>query len=278
MDALIVLLKVAAAAYVLLLLLAFFFQDRLIFLPQPRSAGELQAIAARYRGTEEIRLTTPDGVTLHGWFVRAAGVTGTRAPVVVYYGGNAEEVSWLLSEAGRFEGYSLLLVNYRGYGGSSGKPGEAALFADALQVFDYAAARADVDASRVVIMGRSLGSAMAVHVAARRAARAVVLVSPFDSMVELGRRHHPYLPASLLMRQRFNSIGDAPQARAPLLTVVALQDTLVPPEHSRRLVDAWGGPTIWREISGADHVNISNASAYWDAIAQFLAQIHGTAK
>ncbi|OFZ98697.1 MAG: hypothetical protein A3H35_08085 [Betaproteobacteria bacterium RIFCSPLOWO2_02_FULL_62_17] len=273
METLISLGKVAVPAYITLVALAYFYQDVLIFMPQARSERELQAVLSRHRAVEEVRLPADDGVTLHGWFLGSGRAQGSRAPLLVYYGGNAEEVSWLLGEAGRFAGYSLLLVNYRGYGGSGGKPGESVLYADALRIFDYAASRADVDATRMVIMGRSLGSAMAVHVAARRAARAVVLVSPYDSMVALGRRHHPYLPVSMLLRHRFEALADAPRANAPLLALVASRDSIVPVEHSRRLVGAWGGPSAWRVIEGADHNDISDSPAYWQAIAAFLAQL-----
>ena len=275
MDTLVILIKVLASAYVALLVLAYFYQDSLIFLPQPRSGFELQAIASGHAAAEEVHLPADDGVTLHGWFLRSDGAQAASAPLLVYYGGNAEEVSWLLDEAGRFAGYSLLFMNYRGYGGSGGKPGEAVLYADALRVFDYAASRADVDARCMVTMGRSLGTAMAVHVAARRPVRAVLLVSPYDSMVELGRRHHAYLPVSLLLRHRFNAIAAAPQAKAPLLVLVASRDSIVPLEHSRRLAGAWGGPHSWREIADADHIDITSSPAYWKAIGEFLAEMRG---
>ena len=270
METLIILGKVLVPAYVALVALAYFYQDVLIFMPQARSERELQVIAARHAAVEEVHLPADDGVTLHGWFLKSAG---SRAPLLVYYGGNAEEVSWLLGEAGRFAGYSLLLMNYRGYGGSGGKPGESVLYADALRVFDYAAQRADVDPARILVMGRSLGTAMAVRVAAHRSVLAVLLVSPYDSMVALGRRHHPYLPVSLLLRNRFEALADAPQAKAPLLALVASRDSIVPVEHSRRLFDAWGGPSAWREIEGADHNDISDSPAYWQAIVAFLAQM-----
>ena len=149
METLVIVGKLAVLVYIALVLLAYFYQDALIFMPQPRGERDLQAVLSRHSAVEEIRLAADDGVTLHGWFMRSAGPS--PAPLLIYYGGNAEEVSWLLGEAGRFAAYSLLLVNYRGYGGSGGKPGEAALYADALRVFDHAASRADVDTRRMVI-------------------------------------------------------------------------------------------------------------------------------
>jgi pimeloyl-ACP methyl ester carboxylesterase len=261
--------RIAIPAYLLFAGLSYLMQDGMIFLPQPRDAQALRAIAVRYPAAQEVRIDTGEGIRLHGWFVSA----GDRAaPLLVYFGGNAEEVSWLLGEAGSFPGHSLLLVNYRGYGGSGGQSNESALYADALRVFDHGAARPEVDVTRIAVMGRSLGTAMAAHVAAQRPVRAVVLVSPYDSMVELGRHHQPLLPVDALLKHRFEATKDAVRARAPLLALVAAQDNIVPVERSKTLFEAWAGPRTWREILGADHNGISNHPEYWQAIATFLAR------
>ena len=114
-------------------------------------------------------------------------------------GGNAEEVSWQAREPGCPFDWSLGRLNDRGYGASEGQAVRAALFADALAVFDTLTRRPDVDASRIVLFGRSLGSAVATYVAAERPVAGVVLVSPFASMVEVGRHHYPWLPVGLLL-------------------------------------------------------------------------------
>jgi uncharacterized protein len=263
--------KWALAGYLAFAGLAYFMQDQMLFLSQPLAADELAAIAARYPRAEEARLTADNGVALQGWFLKSAEYAAARAPLLIYFGGNAEEISWLLGEAPRFAGWSLLLMNYRGYGGSGGRPGEAALYADALRAFDYALARADVEPARIVLMGRSLGAAIAVHVAARRSARAVLLVSPFDSMTELARRHYPFLPVSWLLRHRFESLADASNNDAPLLALVAARDRIIPVLYSRRLFEAWRGPKTWRQIEGADHNDIPDAPEYWRTIGEFLA-------
>lgn len=270
-ETLLTLGKLALAGCVAFAFLAYFMQDRLLFLSQPLAADELGAIAARNPSAQEVRLLADNGVTLHGWFLKAAKQATARAPLLIYFGGNAEEVSWLLGEAPRFAGWSLLLMNYRGYGGSGGRPGETALYGDALRAYDYALAREDVDAARIILMGRSLGTAIAVHVAARRSVRAVLLVSPFDSMTELARHHYRFLPVSWLLRHRFESLADASQIDAPLLALVAERDSVVPVPRSQRLYEAWRGPRTWRQIKGADHNDISDRPEYWKAIGEFLA-------
>ena len=134
-------------------------QERLIFFPQAIvSTDHLGA------GIAPIEIVSADGTRLHGW-IRAANAA--PAPVVLYFGGNAEEVSWTIAERRWPTGWTIVAVNYRGYGRSEGSPGEAPLVADALAVYDAIAARSDVDAKHIVAFGRSLGTGVAVKLAFR---------------------------------------------------------------------------------------------------------------
>ena len=210
--------------------------------------------------------------TAHVSAAGSCGATPAPAGLVVYYGGNAEEVSWQAREPGWPADWSLALVNYRGYGASEGKPSERSLFADALVVFDALARRPDVDASRIVLFGRSLGSAVAVHVAAERPVAGVVLVSPFASMVEVGRHHYPWLPVGLLLRHRFDARSRAPAITVPLLAIVGARDGIIPPGHSRRLFDAWSGPKRWVAMADADHNDVGASPGFWAVVAAFLSE------
>ena len=261
-------LKLAGCVALGFPVLIYLFQERLIFFPQPLTQDPLQANTGA--AIEEVSLVTADKVTLRGWLVKAAS-TQTPAPMLIYFGGNAEEVSWLASTAGLYAGWSLLLVNYRGYGGSEGKPGEAELFADALQIYDYAASRAQ--GGRVALMGRSLGSGVAVYLAAQRPVAGVILVSPYDSIESVARGIYPYLPIGLMLKHRFDSMSRAPGIKAPLLCLVASADRVIPRPHSERLYAAWGGTKQWREIGPADHDSLAGEPDYWNAIASFLAQL-----
>jgi pimeloyl-ACP methyl ester carboxylesterase len=240
------------------------FQERLIFFRQPPApAPQLQPPAV----LEDVALRAADGTRLQGWLARRpAG----RAPLLIYFGGNAEETSWLVGQSHRFGGWSVLGVNYRGYGRSEGDPGETALLSDALAVYDYALARKDVDPARVAVMGRSLGSGVAVYLASRRPVLGVVLVTPFDSLVEVAAMHYPYLPVRWMLRHRFDSIALAPGIRSPALVLAAAQDNVVPPRHARRLYEAWGGPHNWVEFPAVGHNDIDADPAYWSSIRGFL--------
>ena len=265
------------AAFVGLCVMLYLLQERLIFLRQPLTDDARRAVRA-LPGVEEIEVTAGDGTRLHGWLrhgVDRVGSTGKAASrgLVLYFGGNAEEVSGQMLDAARLAPWSVAALNYRGYGLSGGRPSEAALAADALAVYDRLAARGDVDPERIVVFGRSLGSGVAVRLAANRPVRAAVLVSPFDSLRSLGRRQYPFLPVSLLLRHPFDSAARAPRIEAPLLVLAGGRDRLVPAASSQRLHDEWSGPKRWIFIPEADHNDIQAQPGYWPAIREFLASL-----
>ncbi len=258
-------LVAAIAAYLGVCALLWIMQERLIFL----AAGPLPVPTAPpgWR-IEPVEIRAADGTRLEG---ALALPPVEKPPVVLYFGGNAEEATSHLRDAARFYGpRAVLAVNYRGYGQSQGQPGEAALVADALAIHDWAVARGDLDGRRVALHGRSLGSGVAVALANARPVKAIVLTSPFDSLVAVARTHYPWAPAGLLLRHRFDSLALAPAMRAPLLAIVATGDTVVPPGHSERLVAAWGGPVQALRLAGRDHNDLALDPLFGPAIAAFL--------
>jgi uncharacterized protein len=240
-------------------------QDGLLYYPVPR-AGPLSAPSDGYT-VEPLAIEGPEGVQLRGWLVKRAD---SIAPLVLYYGGNAEEVSWQIATAHRFGGRAVALVNYRGYGDSTGRPSEAALFADALAVYDHLATRTDVDGKRVAVVGRSLGSGVAVHVAAHRPVDRVVLVSPYDSVAAVAAAHFPAMLVRWLLIDRFDSAALAPAIHAPALMIAAGRDDVIPIAYSRRLYELWGGAKQWLELPDAGHNDLQEHSEYWQSIAAFL--------
>jgi len=247
-------------------LLMYLTQDSLLFHPQPLNEMQRKEIAARSPGVQEIVLEA-DGHKLQAWHVKGA----PGRPLVIYFGGNAENVAWMIEDARtRVPGVGWLLVSYRGYGGSGGAPSEAAITADALRWYDHAVK--ELGATQVVAFGRSLGSGAAVYLAAERKVAAVVLVTPFDSLVEVAKHHYPYLPVKLMLRHPFNSVERAPGLNMPLLCIAASGDRVIPAVHARRLYDAWAGPKQWVELEGADHNSTDGMPAFWKSITAFLQQ------
>ena len=245
-------------------------QDHLVFLP--RLAGAPAPLPER---AQPLELTMADGVRIRGWRLpaRNAAGPGTVAPTLVYFGGNAEDVSWTLVDPRWPDDWALVAFNYRGYGASEGRPGERALVDDALAIHDALARRDDVDPTRIVACGRSLGSGVAVALAAARPVAGVLLVSPFDSLVAVGRRHYPYLPVSLLLRHRFDSLARAPGLAMPMHAIVAQNDTVIPVARSRALYEGWAGPKSWQTVPRADHNTVGESDAYWEGIGGFLDRV-----
>jgi uncharacterized protein len=262
---------------ILLLILTFYaiisgilylFQNQLIFFKQGIAPGRLQHIREHFPGAEEVIVDTRDNTRLHGWLVHS-GKEGPSS-LLIYFGGNAEEVSWMIDQKNKFGDWSILLVNYRGYGLSGGRPGEEALLGDALLLYDTFSVREDINPDRIAIMGRSLGSAMAVYLSSNRAIAGSVLVSPFGSIEDIARSNFPFLPVSLLLKHKFNVLPLAAVSGNPMLTIIASDDTIIPPHHSERLFEAWKGEKELVVIENADHNNISYYSGFWEQIRDFL--------
>jgi pimeloyl-ACP methyl ester carboxylesterase len=243
----------------------YFLQDRLLFFPQPLPEARRAQIIQRFRSVREVFIQGEDQKRLQAWHVPAA----PGAPLILYFGGNAEDVSGMIEEAmSRVPGVGWLLVSYRGYGGSEGAPSEAAISADALLWHDHAVR--EIKPGKVVVFGRSLGTGAAVFLASQRKIDAAILVTPYDSMVAVARHHYPLVPIGWLLKHRFDSAQRAPGISAPLLCIAAGQDEVIPVAHARRLFDAWGGPKRWIEIENAGHNSTDGAPVFWQSITAFL--------
>jgi pimeloyl-ACP methyl ester carboxylesterase len=268
-------LKVALAVAIglpIVAIVVYLLQDRLMFYPQPLSPTRRAVIAERYPAVDEIVLRAADGPRVHAWRVRAA----PGSPLVLYFGGNAEDVSWMLDvvgdpRTGETPGVSWLLLDYRGYGASEGAPSESALVADARLLFDHAQENGEGERAPIFAFGRSLGSGVAVALAASRPLAGVMLVTPFDSAVAVAKRYYPYLPVDWILKHRFESIAHAPQMRIPLLCVIAERDEVIPPVHGERLYAAWGGAKRRLLLPGAGH-NDGDGPALWNEVRRFLRQ------
>ena len=264
---------IAAGALVGLSILLYFAQDGLIFFRQPLDLERRDSVLQRFPNVEEVNLVAEDGTPLHGFISKPPAVAGAKFPLVIYFGGNAEETSRLLEESERPQNWAWLVINYRGYGWSKGSPGEKAMAADARRIYDWTRSRSDVEHPRVVAFGRSLGSGVAVRLASERPLAGIVLATPFDSLESVAKRHYPFAPVSLLLRHRFDSLDLAPRIGVPMLCIVAERDSIIPVEHARRLHAAWQGDKRLVSIANAGHNDLSANPAYWREIGNFLSSI-----
>ena len=244
------------AVYAALCLLLYGSQRKMIYYP----TAEVDAAAASFE-------LSSGGETLKIWQLGADG--GAKdAEALLYFGGNAEDVAWNIPGfATRFPNHAIYLANYRGYGGSSGAPSEAGLVQDALALYDHAAARHRT----VVIIGRSLGSGVAVQVAAQREVRKLALVTPFDSVLALAKQTFPVFPVALMLKDRYDSAARVADIKAPALIIIAGKDRVIPRRRSDALIAAF--PEAQRSVTvieDANHGNIDDAAGYLDALGEFF--------
>jgi dipeptidyl aminopeptidase/acylaminoacyl peptidase len=250
-------------------------QRRLVFNPtvkrevaRPRSSGHR---------TRPIVLRAADGTKLSGWLMTPT-VVGPH-PGVVYFGGRSEEVSWVARDAGKlFPGMAVLAVNYRGYGDSQGDPAEQHMVEDGRMLFDWLAERGHVDPKRIAIVGRSLGSGVAVQVANERPAHSVVLITPYDSILAIAKRRFRTLPIEYVLRHRFESIKYASALTAPTYVLRAASDDIIPHSHTDLLVAKLGKLHKDEIVPDSDHLNIPYLVSTQSKIADFLSSQFGIAR
>jgi len=261
-----------ALVLVAVLTLVWLGQRRLIYFPD---TGRPSLDRAGLTGTEAVEFETGDHVRLGGWFVPGSGPS--PRPTAIVFGGNAghREYRAPLAHSLRGHGLNILLVDYRGYGGNSGTATEEGLADDARAAREYLLSRTDVDPARMVYFGESLGAAVAVRLAAEHPPAALILRSPFASLADVGRYHYPILPVRMLLRDRFASIDRAHLLRSPVLVVAGTRDTIVPIEHTRRLVDAITAPKRFVELA-ANHNDeaLLDGEEMIQSIVRFLEELN----
>jgi fermentation-respiration switch protein FrsA (DUF1100 family) len=221
---------------------------------------------AGFAEAEEVVLDTSDGERVIAWHVPPRG----ESPVVLYFHGNGGALRYRVD---RFRsltsgGLGLAALSYRGYGGSSGKPSEAGLIADAEAVYRFAVAR--YPAERIAVWGESLGSGVAVALAAERAVSRLVLEAPFASAVDIGASAYPFLPVRWLMKDQFRSDLRAAKVRAPVLILHGERDAVVPIQSGERLYDLISAPKRFVRIPDAAHENLADHGALEPAMKFIL--------
>ena len=204
-----------------------------------------------------------DGVTLRGWRLNPG-----KPRAVIYFGGNAERLEVSRAEFSElFPDRTVYLVSYRGYGASEGKPDQAALFGDALALYDEVSGQ---HPAAIAVVGRSLGSGVASYVASRRPVERLALVTPFDSLAAVAQSHYPLFPVHWLMRDSYESTRYLSQYRGPLLVLRAGRDEVIPPANTDKLLASLEHRPRVIDFPQADHNDISQDPRYAEALRDFL--------
>jgi uncharacterized protein len=242
--------RVGVAAVVVLLVvlaLAWTFQRRLVYLP----FGTPGPAAAVLAGGRDVVLHTEDGLALTAWEAPATGPARGTTVLVAPGNGGSRALRVPLARALAAEGFDVLLVEYRGYGGNPGSPTEEGLAADVRAAHRYLVEERGVAPERLVLFGESLGGAVLTRLATERPVGALVLRSPFTALADVGARAYPFLPVRLLLRDRFPLAEQLPAVRVPVAVVAGGADEIVPGEQSRAVATAAGA--AYTEVPGAGH-------------------------
>lgn len=234
------------AVYLVLCAALFVFQRSLIYFPQP---------AAVTSEDSRLKLSMPDAEV----WVTTRERSGSRA--LIYFGGNAEDVSRNLEEfAEAFPDYALYFLHYRGFGGSTGSPSEAAIAEDALALFDQVYA----SHPQITVVGRSLGSGVAVRLVSQRPVQKLILVTPFNSFKEIAGQQYPWVPVKWLLKDRFESGKYAAHIRVPTLLLAASDDEVIGRSSTQRLFESFPqGVATLKVVPDSGHNSISGRGEYW---------------
>ena len=226
-------------------------QRRLMYFPV---SGVPPLAALGLSDVRAVTFDTADGLRLNGWLftLERAEPRGT----VLVFNGNAGNRAYRVPLATALvrRGFRVLLFDYRGFGDNPGSPSERGLAHDARAAREYLVGRRDVDATRLIYFGESLGTAVAVELAMEHPPAALILRSPFTSMADVGQYHYWWLPVRLLIRDRFETLQRIGRVKSPLLVIAGERDSIVPIDQSRRVHDsAVNVPKQFLSIPNADH-------------------------
>jgi len=211
---------------------------------------------------EAITLKNKD-LFLHGWVLNRG-----QQKALIYFGGNAEDITNNINLLeGLFNNHTIYLINYRGYGKNLGKPTQQGLFSDAIAIYDEILGLH----TSISLMGRSLGSGVAVYLASKRDIDKLFLLTPYDSLAEVAQTHYPFFPVKYLIKDPFESIIYAKNISTPTLIVTAELDQVVPVKHAQKLRDQFTrARVIYHLIAGAGHNNITSFPQYRQVIKAFI--------
>jgi uncharacterized protein len=271
----VVLLASVVVAVVLFVVLSFWaLQRRLIYLP---SGGDVPSATTVLPGARDVQLTTTDGVQLGAWYVPAPGPAG--AFTVLVANGNAGDRSLRapLAQALADRGLGVLVFDYRGYGGNPGSPSEEGLSRDVRAARQFLIDEG-VPGDRLLYYGESLGAAVVAELSTEHPPAALVLRSPFADLASVGRIHYPFLPVRALLKDRFPVADYVARIAVPITVVYGTEDSIVPPEESRRSVAAARAPTRLIAVEGADHNDpaLLNGDVLIQAVVDYASGSGGT--
>ncbi|RKX32378.1 MAG: alpha/beta hydrolase [Candidatus Zixiibacteriota bacterium] len=257
-----------AGGYVVFALILFFMQARFVFVPSREIEADPSDIGLRY---ENVDFVSPDIVDLHGWYIPAE----KERAVLLFCHGNAGNISHRLESIQLFNrlGLSVFIFDYRGYGRSGGEPSEEGTYKDAVGAWQWLIDKKQYAPERIVVFGRSLGGAVAAHLASEKNPKVLIIESAFTSVGDMGARIYPYMPVKLLIRYHYRTIDYIDRVKCPVMVIHSPDDELVSFKQGRRLYDAAREPKEFLEITGGHNGGfLEEPDIYSNGFDSFLRQ------
>lgn len=260
-----------AIGYAVILALVYAFQLRLVY--YPGTGREIEATPQAYGlNFESVAIHTEDGETLHGWWLPGSSHSPDQRTVLFFHG-NAGNISHRIDYLLMFErmGCGTLIIDYRGYGRSTGSPSEEGTYRDAVAAWQWLTGMRGIKAGDIIFVGESLGGAVATWLAVRHPPRALVLLSTFTSVPDLGAQVYPFIPVRLLARVKYDNLARIGQITAPVLIAHSREDDIIPYAHGRLLFDAAREPKEFLEMRGGHNSGFIFVREEWmSKLATFL--------
>ena len=234
--------------------LLYSFQDKLLYHPTPNIKIDYPQMVLHQEGAEVVVHVLNEG----------------HQNAILYFGGNAESMAQSANYiAAQFPEFTCYLMDYRGFGKSTGEPSEAALYGDALALYDRVAKKHE----RISIGGRSLGTGIATYVAAYREVSKLALITPYDSIVSVAQGRYPLYPADLLLKEKYDSLSRVKEIKAKTFIVVAQNDKVIPRVHTQNLINAFNKEQLQvRVIKNRGHMDISDDAGYYKTMQDFIGE------
>ncbi len=256
-------------SYAALCLFMYQQQDALLYQPELSKITPEQVGA---KNVEIFRVITADKIVLEGWYIAPVE---KHNKVIVFFHGNGWNIGQVYNNISGYigYGYGVLLAEYRGYAGNQGKVSEQGLYNDARAYIEWLGTNKKIKYEDMIFYGESLGSAIALNMAAEYLPNAVIVISAFSSMLDLAWERYPYIPVNILLRDQYRNDLVINKIKAPMLFLHGQKDTLVPIEYAKKL---FAKATMPKEIvvyEYGDHTNLYNLGAR-KAVMSFLSKVH----
>ncbi|HIF51216.1 MAG TPA: alpha/beta hydrolase [Thiotrichaceae bacterium] len=260
---------ILVTSWILFSLFIYFYQSKLIYFPSNEIATAPKEISHDY---EELTLNTRDDINLNARWYKNPNARAT----LLFFHGNAGNISHRPNSIDIFYrlGLSILIIDYRGYGKSSGSPSESGTYLDAETAWTYLTIEKNIAPDNIIIFGRSLGAAIAIWLAEKHSSAALIVESSFTSIADMGKHYYPFLPTELLTRIKYPSENRISKITMPLLVIHSVDDDLIPYQHGQKLFKAAKEPKTFLSINGGHNDGfIISGKKYIEGMDRFITDI-----